>query len=107
MKPLRQSDLVRQIWKETEGIPLEVIRQVMRAATDITVREIRAGRAVSIRGLGFFDLYTRPARKFYNPASKGFIDKPDTGVPRFKFSLRLKEAVMQTPLAQLLKQREE
>jgi nucleoid DNA-binding protein len=106
MNPLRQSDLVRQIWKETEGIPLETVRKVMRVATNIMVREVRAGRSISIRGLGLFDLYRRPARKFYNPATKGFVDKPETGVPRFRFSIRLKEVVMKTPLAALLAEQE-
>ena len=90
---LRHMDWVRMVWEETEGIPLDTVRIVMRKAMNILVREIVKGRTITIRSLGTLSVYQRPARKFYNPAKKEFVDKPVTALPRFKFSSWLKDQV--------------
>jgi nucleoid DNA-binding protein len=85
---------VRLVWKQTDGIELEVVRKVLRAAVDVLVRELLAGRTISIRSLGSFFTYDRPERRFYNPAAGAFVDKPVTRLPRFKYSNWLKNQVM-------------
>lgn len=94
---LRFQDWVRQVWLETEDIPLTTIRTVMRTAVSVLVRELFLGAKITIRGLGTFDIYRRPPRKFFNPRDKNFVEKGVTLVPRFKFSVRIKDKVFKMP----------
>ena|ERR1035437_363539 len=93
---LRQLDWARMVWEETQDIPLATIRKVMRVATDVLVRELVKGSSITVRSLGTFFVYQRPARRFYSPTEKAVVLKPITALPKLKFSNWLKKRIMAT-----------
>jgi DNA-binding protein HU-beta len=65
----------------------------VRQFVDVFVKEISAGKVVSVQGFGNFESKEKTARKMYNPSTKSFKIIPKKVVLNFKMSGALKEKI--------------
>jgi len=89
---MNKSELINELSEETTFSKMDVTR-VLDSLTRVISRVLKKGEKVSITGFGSFSISYRPARKGINPATKEFINLPETKIPRFKAGKNLREVV--------------
>ncbi len=78
---------------EATGSDKKSAAAALDALTDIITKEVGAGGAVALPGLGKFVCRARPARMVRNPATGEQIQKPADRVAKFTIAKALKDVV--------------
>lgn len=91
-KPMTKTQLVTAI-AETAGLDKTAANRALEALTDIVTREVAAGGAVSLPGLGKFACRDRPEREVRNPSTGEKMTKPADRIAKVTISKQLKDVI--------------
>ncbi len=91
-KPMTKNQLVAAI-AENAGMDKAVANRVLEALTDIVTKEVAAGGAVSLPGLGKFACRSRPEREVRNPSTGEKMTKPADRVAKVTIAKQLKDVI--------------
>jgi DNA-binding protein HU-beta len=91
-KPMTKSQLVAAIAEAAE-MDKATANRTLEALTDIVTREVAAGGAVTLPGLGKFACRTRPERTVRNPATGEQMQKPADRVAKVTIAKQLKDVI--------------
>jgi len=91
-KPMTKNQLVAAI-AENAGMDKAVANRVLEALTDIVTKEVAAGGAVSLPGLGKFACRARPEREVRNPSTGEKMTKPADRVAKVTIAKQLKDVI--------------
>jgi DNA-binding protein HU-beta len=91
-KPMTKSQLVAAIAEAAE-MDKATANRTLEALTDIVTREVAAGGAVTLPGLGKFACRTRPERTVRNPATGEQMQKPADRVAKVTIDKQLKDVI--------------
>ena len=89
---MNKADLISELHEEL-GITKADAERAMDTILNSVIDTLKAGREVSIAGLGIFSAKMREARTARNPRTGEAIDVPAMRVPKFRPAKALKEAV--------------
>ena len=89
------SELVRRIARQHPEYAEETIKQCTHLIVSHLDESVVMGNEVQIRGFGTFSLRRRAARLARDPRNGATVDLPETYVPRFKVSPKLRDLVQQ------------
>ncbi len=89
---MNKADIINKVHEEL-GITKADAERAMDTMLTSIVDTLKAGREVSIAGLGIFSAKMREARTARNPRTGEAIDVPAMRVPKFRAAKALKEAV--------------
>ncbi len=89
---MNKADLISKLHEEL-GITKADAERAMDTILNSVIDTLKAGREVSIAGLGIFSAKMREARTARNPRTGEAIDVPAMRVPKFRPAKALKEAV--------------
>ena len=89
------SDVARRIAQQHPEYADDTIKQCTRLIVTHLDESIVMGRAVQIRGFGTFSLRRRAARIARDPRDGSAVRLPETYVPHFKVSPKLRDSVRQ------------
>lgn len=91
-KPMTKTQLVTAI-AETAGLDKTAANRALEALTDIVTREVAAGGAVNLPGLGKFACRDRPEREVRNPSTGEKMTKPADRIAKVTISKQLKDVI--------------
>ncbi len=91
-KPMTKTQLVAAL-AEATGSDKATANAFLQAVTDIVTKEVAAGGAVTLPGLGKFVCRDRPARMVRNPATGEQMHKDADRVAKVTIAKALKDAV--------------
>ncbi len=91
-KPMTKTQLVAAL-AEATGMDKASANTCLQAITDIVTREVAAGGAVTLPGLGKFVCRARPDRMVRNPATGEQMHKDADRVAKVTIAKALKDAV--------------
>lgn len=91
-KPMTKTQLVAAI-AETAGLDKAAANRALEALTDVVTREVAAGGAVSLPGLGKFACRDRPEREVRNPSTGEKMTKPADRIAKVTIAKQLKDVI--------------
>lgn len=91
-KPMTKNQLVAAI-AENAGMDKAAANRVLEVLTDIVTKEVAAGGAVSLPGLGKFVCRSRPEREVRNPSTGEKMTKPADRVAKVTIAKQLKDVI--------------
>lgn len=91
-KPMTKTQLVAAIAQTTE-LDKSSANRVLDALTDIVTKEVAAGGAVTLPGLGKFACRARPERVVRNPSTGEQMTKPADRVAKVTIAKALKDVI--------------
>ena len=91
-KPMTKTQLVAAI-AESAGLEKAAANRALEALTDIVTREVAAGGAVNLPGLGKFVCRDRPEREVRNPSTGEKMTKPADRSAKVRISRQLKDVL--------------
>ena len=91
-KPMTKTQLVAAI-AEAAGLDKTAAGRTLDALTEIVTREVAAGGAVTLPGLGKFACRDRPEREVRNPATGERTTKPADRSAKVTISRQLKDVI--------------
>ena len=91
-KPMTKTQLVAAM-AEAAGLDKTAANKALEALTDIVTREVAAGGAVNLPGLGKFACRDRPERKVRNPSIGEKMTKPADRSAKVTISRQLKDVL--------------
>jgi DNA-binding protein HU-beta len=89
-KPMTRTQLVAAL-AEAAGLDKTAANRALEALTEIVTREVAAGGAVTLPGLGKFACRDRPEREVRNPATGEKTMKPADRSAKVTISRQLKD----------------
>jgi DNA-binding protein HU-beta len=89
---MTKSQLVAAIAEAAE-MDKATANRTLEALTDIVTREVAAGGAVTLPGLGKFACRSRPERVVRNPATGEQMQKPADRVAKVTIAKQLKDVI--------------
>lgn len=92
MKPMTKTQLVAAL-AEASGSDKASANRMLEALTDIISKEVAAGGAVTLPGLGKFMCRDRPARMVRNPATGEQMAKEADRVVKVTIAKALKDVI--------------
>ncbi|MBZ0128166.1 MAG: HU family DNA-binding protein [Rhodobacteraceae bacterium] len=92
MKPMTKTQLVAAL-AEAAGSDKASANRMLEALTDIISKEVAAGGAVTLPGLGKFMCRDRPARMVRNPATGEQMAKEADRVVKVTIAKALKDVI--------------
>ena len=91
-KPMTKTQLVAAL-AEAAGLDKTAASRALEALTDIVTREVAAGGAVNLPGLGKFACRDRPEREVRNPSTGEKMTKPADRIAKVTISKQLKDVI--------------
>lgn len=91
-KPMTKTQLVAAI-AENAAMDKASANRALEALTDIVTKEVAAGGAVTLPGLGKFACRSRPARMVRNPSTGEQMKKPADRVAKVTIAKQLKDVI--------------
>ena len=91
-KPMTKTQLVAALAEECE-CDKATANRTLEAITNIVTREVAAGGAVTLPGLGKFQCRSRPDRMVRNPATGEQFMKPADRVAKVTIAKALKDVI--------------
>ncbi|MCP5074765.1 MAG: HU family DNA-binding protein [Rhodobacteraceae bacterium] len=91
-KPMTKSQLVSAM-AESTGSDKRTINEFLAALTDLITKEVAAGGAVTLPGLGKFACRSRPERTVRNPATGETMQKAADRVAKVTIAKALKDVI--------------
>ena len=91
-KPMTKTQLVAAFAEET-GMDKKTANAALEALTGIVTREVAAGGAVTLPGLGKFACRSRPDRMVRNPATGEQMHKAADRVAKVTIAKALKDVI--------------
>ncbi|PJN96488.1 DNA-binding protein [Amaricoccus sp. HAR-UPW-R2A-40] len=91
-KPMTKTQLVAAM-AEAAGLDKTAANKALEALTDIVTREVAAGGAVNLPGLGKFACRDRPEREVRNPSTGEKMTKPADRIAKVTISKQLKDVI--------------
>lgn len=91
-KPMTKTQLVAALAEATDSDKASVNR-MLEAITDVVTKEVAAGGAVTLPGLGKFACRERPARMVRNPATGEQMHKDADRVAKVTIAKALKDVI--------------
>ena len=91
-KPMTKTQLVAAM-AEAAGLDKTAANKALEALTDIVTREVAAGGAVTLPGLGKFACRDRPEREVRNPSTGEKMTKPADRSAKVTISRQLKDVL--------------
>ncbi len=91
-KPMTKSQLVSAM-SEATGSDKKSVNEYLGALTDIITKEVAAGGAVTLPGLGKFSCRARPDRMVRNPATGEQMHKAADRVAKVTIAKALKDVI--------------
>ena len=91
-KPMTKTQLVAAM-AEAAGLDKTAANKALEALTDIVTREVAAGGAVNLPGLGKFACRDRPEREVRNPSTGEKTVKPADRSTKVTISKQLKDVL--------------
>jgi DNA-binding protein HU-beta len=91
-KPMTKTQLVAAL-ADAMGADKKVAGSALDALADIVAREVSAGGAVTLPGLGKVACRARPERQVRNPATGETMSKPADKQVKFSIAKALKDSV--------------
>ena len=91
-KPMTKTQLVAAI-AEAAGLDKTAAGRTLDALTEIVTREVAAGGAVTLPGLGKFACRDRPEREVRNPATGEKMTKPADRSAKVTIARQLKDVI--------------
>lgn len=91
-KPMTKTQLVAALAEELDSDKASVNR-ILEAVTTIVTKEVAAGGAVTLPGLGKFACRERPARMVRNPATGEQMHKDADRVAKVTIAKALKDVI--------------
>lgn len=91
-KPMTKTQLVAALAEKT-GSDKATANRTLEAITDIITKEVAAGGAVTLPGLGKFACRERPARMVRNPATGEQMHKDADRVAKVTIAKALKDVI--------------
>jgi DNA-binding protein HU-beta len=91
-KPMTKTQLVSAL-AESAGLDKAAANRALEALTDVITREVAAGGAVTLPGVGKFACRARPERTVRNPATGEQMLKPADRVAKVTIAKQLKEVI--------------
>ena len=89
------SEVIRKIARQHPEYAEETIKQCTRLIVSHLDESLVMGNEVQIRGFGTFSLRRRAARVARDPRNGATVNLPETYVPHFKVSPKLRDSVQQ------------
>ena len=89
---MTKAELITKIAEKTDTTKTSV-DQTLGALIEIIVKEVKAGRSITLAGLGTFSLSKRAARKGRNPQTGETIKIKASKALKFKASKAVKDAL--------------
>ena len=91
-KPMTKTQLVAALAEKLDSDKASVNR-MLEALTDVVTKEVAAGGAVTLPGLGKFACRERPARMVRNPATGEQMHKDADRVAKVTIAKALKDVI--------------
>jgi DNA-binding protein HU-beta len=91
-KPMTKSQFVAAL-AEVAGLDKTAANRALEALTEIVTREVAAGGAVTLPGLGKFACRDRPEREVRNPSTGAKTRKPADRSAKVTISRQLKDVI--------------
>ncbi len=91
-KPMTKTQLVAAL-AEAAGLDKTAASRALEALTDIVTREVAAGGAVNLPGLGKFACRDRPEREVRNPSTGEKMTKPADRIAKVTIAKQLKDVI--------------
>lgn len=91
-KPMTKTQLVAAI-AEAMGADKKTATSALDAIASVVTREVTAGGAVTLPGLGKVACKARPERQVRNPATNQIMTKPADKQVKFSIAKALKDSV--------------
>lgn len=91
-KPMTKTQLVAAL-ADAMGADKKVASAALDAISEVVAREVAAGGAVTLPGLGKVVCRERPAREVRNPATGEMVAKPADKQVKFTIAKALKDSV--------------
>jgi DNA-binding protein HU-beta len=91
-KPMTKTQLVAAI-AESADLDKATANRALEALTNIVTKEVAAGGAVTLPGLGKFACRVRPERTVRNPATGQPMRKPADRVAKVTIAKQLKDVI--------------
>ncbi len=91
-KPMTKTQLVAAL-AESTALDKVSANRVLEALTDIVTKEVAAGGAVNLPGLGKFACRARPERTVRNPSTGEQMQKPADRVAKVTIAKQLKDVI--------------
>ncbi|TPE46611.1 HU family DNA-binding protein [Amaricoccus solimangrovi] len=91
-KPMTKTQLVAAL-AETADLDKASANRALDALTEIVTKEVAAGGAVSLPGLGKFACRARPERTVRNPSTGEQMQKPADRVAKVTIAKQLKDVI--------------
>ncbi len=91
-KPMTKTQLVAAI-AEATALDKASTNRVLDALTEIVTREVAAGGAVNLPGLGKFSCRARPERTVRNPSTGEQMQKPADRVAKVTIAKQLRDVI--------------
>lgn len=91
---MTRRELVESV-SESTGIPAKDVEAVIVASMDEIKDRMIAGDTIVLRGFGVFSVVKQKEREAFDFAKKKLITIPERNVPKFKFSKRLTDEVIE------------
>ncbi|MCP5088911.1 MAG: HU family DNA-binding protein [Rhodobacteraceae bacterium] len=91
-KPMTKSQLVSAL-AESTGSDKKTANEFLAALTDLITKEVAAGGAVTLPGLGKFACRARPERTVRNPATGETMQKAADRVAKVTIAKALKDVI--------------
>ncbi|MCB1351443.1 MAG: HU family DNA-binding protein [Rhodobacteraceae bacterium] len=91
-KPMTKTQLIAAIAEEA-ALDKATANRTLEALTNIVTKEMAAGGAVTLPGLGKFACRARPERTVRNPSTGEQIQKPADRVAKVTIAKQLKDVI--------------
>jgi DNA-binding protein HU-beta len=91
-KPMTKTQLVAALAESAE-VDKATANRTLDALSEIVMREVAAGGAVTLPGLGKFACRARPDRMVRNPSTGAQIHKPADRVAKVTIAKQLKDVI--------------
>ena len=91
-KPMTKTQLVTAL-AEAAGLDKTAASRTLEALTEIVTREVAAGGAVNLPGLGKFACRDRPEREVRNPSTGEKMTKPADRIAKVTIAKQLKDVI--------------
>lgn len=89
---MTKAELIAKLAEDT-GVTKSQADKMFTSLMDIVTEEIKTNGAMTLAGLGSFNVVRREARKGLNPQTKAPIDIPASNAVKFKCAKAMKDAV--------------
>lgn len=87
---MNKTEFINTISAKTD-IPMNVVKQVVNAYTDVILDTLAAGDKVSIANFGSYEIKVKPERQGFNPITKQPITIAESKSPTLKFAKAVKD----------------